>query len=248
MSTKVFVYFNVETSTFVFSEHEKTKRKYIAMSRHELMRIAQKNISSTKNYITRNRFSTSFFYFSTKLIKRLDIDATLDDSNTIYKKPPGMWVSLGTSWLDFVERFPEPNKYNLFSYTYKIELFNSVKIISDKESLFAFIKKYKKKEDIRIYDVLDWDKIMKDYGGLIITPHLGNKIWRDNYETFNLPGAEVAQDWISDVVGSKWKNSDLLLTEWYRGWSCAGGTIWRPDAVASINLVKTTDYPKYILR
>lgn len=247
MSEKIYIYFNVETLSFIFSKRKKTKRKYISYSKDDLERFAKRNISSIKKYIIRHKIDTAFFYFSSKVIKKVTIDLTVDESNSIYTKPPGMWLSFGSSWLDYVSRFPGPNKYNLFTYTYKIELYNNVKIITDKDILFSFIKKYKKKpDDIRVYDVIDWDKVRKDFQGLIITPHLGTKLWRDNYESFYIHGKESAQDFFTDLLGSRWKNNNLLLSEWYRGWSCAGGVIWNVEAIAHINLIKKSDYPKYI--
>jgi hypothetical protein len=248
MDKKLYIYFNVESLTFIFSEHKKTKRKYISLPRDELMAIAKKNINSVRNYIIRHKISSSFFYFSTKLIANVSIDVTPDESQSVYRKPSGMWLSCGHSWLDHIEKFGGPNKYNLFTYTYNIELYSTVKIITDKESFFTFIKKYKKKQDdIRVYDIIDWDKVKADCHGLIITPHLGSKIWRENYESFYIHGREAAHDYFSDLLGTKWKNNQLLLAEWYRSWSCSGGVIWNTDAIASINLVKKTDYPKYIM-
>lgn len=248
MDKKIYIYFNVETLTFTFSDHKKTKRKYISLSRDELYAIAQRNLSCVKNYIIRHKITSSFFYFSGKSITRVHIDTTPDNSHTIYRKPSGMWLSCGNSWLEHIERCLGPNKYNLFTYTYKVELYSTVKIITDKESFFTFIKKYKKKpDDIRIYDIIDWDRVKADCHGLIITPHLGSRIWRENYETFYIHGRESAHDFFADLMGSKWKNNQLLLAEWYRAWSCSGGVIWNTDAIASINLVKKTDYQKYIM-
>ena len=247
MGEKTYIYFNVETLTFVFSNQKKSKKKYISFSREDLIRFSKKNISSTKKYIIKHKIDSSFFYFSSKIIKKVTIDTEPSNDHSIYKKPSGMWLSFGSSWLDYIERYPGPNKYNLFTYTYKVELFNTVKIITDKDGLFAFIKKYKKKaDDIRIYDIIDWEKVKSDFNGLIITPHLGTKIWRDNFESFYIHGNESAQDFFTDVIGPKWKNNNLLLSEWYRGWSCASGVIWNIDAIANIQLIKKTDYPKYI--
>jgi len=247
MDKKIFIYFNTETLTLIFSESKKSKSKYISLSSDDLCKIAQKNISSVKNYIYRHKIEKSFFYFSNNSIPRIIIDETPDLSDSIYRKPSGMWLSCGTSWLDYIERFPEPNKYNLFTYTYKMELYNTVKIITDKEDFFTFIKKYKKKpDDIRIYDIIDWDKVKEDFHGLIITPHMGTRIWRENYESFLIYGMESAQDFFTDLLGTKWKNNNLLLAEWYRAWSCSGGVVWNADAIASVNLVKQTDYQKYM--
>lgn len=249
MSESRYVYFNIEAGIFVFTHDKKSNKKYLKLPYEELMKLSKRNISSVKHHINKSGLNESFFYFSNQMITSLSIPEQSDTIKNIYSKPNGIWISHGISWLDYISRFEGPNKYNLFTYTYKIDVFATVKVITDKESLFAFIKKYKKKpEDMRLYDIIDWPKVKADFTGLIITPHLGSKIWRDNYESFFIHGLESAQDFFSDLLGPKWKNNSLLLAEWYRGWApgCASGVIWDIGAIASFNLVKTTNYKKYL--
>ena len=243
-----YIYFNTEINTFVFTNKKKSSKKYLLFPIEQLQSIAKRNILSVKHYIIKSELSTSFLYFSVNELKKLEIPENYEQDKSIYTQPNGIWLSHGISWLENIERYEFPNKYNLFSYTYKVDLFNTIKIISDKESLFTFIKKYKKKQDdIRMYDIIDWDKVKEEFTGLIITPHLGRKIWRDNYESFYISGQESVQDFFTDLLGPKWKNNILLLSEWYRGWPrCAGGVIWNIEAISSFTLVKKTNYLKYL--
>ena len=245
----MYIYFDMELAIFIFTSHKKSNTKYIRLPESEMYDLAQRNINSVKHYIIKHKHTTSFFYHSTKELRRLSIPHEYEhEEKSLYHRPQGLWISCGTSWLDYVSKtITVPHKYNLFSYTYKLELFDSVKIISEKEELHKFIKKYKKKpDDIRLYDVMDWDKVKKDFTGVVITPYLGTKIWRDSADEMKISGAESAHDFFSDLLGAKWKNNMLLLSEWYRSWKCASGVIWSLEGIASFSLVKRTNYKKYL--
>jgi hypothetical protein len=240
----------MDLGIFIFSSHKKADRKYIRLPDTEMMQLAEKNINSIKNYIIKHDYGTSFFYHSTKEVNNIAIPASYQCAKkSLYHKPQGLWISCGTSWLDYVmEDIKCPHKWNLFSYTYKIDLFDNVKIISEKEELHKFIKKYKKKpDDIRLYDIMDWNKVKEDYAGLVITPHLGNKIWRSSSDEMCISGAESAHDFFVDLLGAKWKNNVLLLCEWYRSWVASSGVIWNASGIASFKLIKRTNYKKYLL-
>lgn len=248
MESSQYIYYDTENENFVFTDKKKSGSKYIRLPLIELIKIYQKNLSNIKNYITRHDYQTSFFYFSCKEINKLALPKSKPETNTIYNKPTGIWLSYGSSWLDYVSKHYEfPNKYNLFTYTYKVELYDTVKVITDKDELFKFIKKYKKKpDDIRIYDIIDWEKVKEDYSGLVIAPHLGSKIWRDNYDSMVIYGREAVHDYFVDLLGNKWKNNNLMLSEWYRGWECACGVIWNISSIASFKLCKKSNHSKYV--
>ena len=245
-----YIYFDIDNGIFIFTVHRKHESKYILLPANDLWDLARYNIASIKRYVLKHDYSNSFLYHSTKEIHRMSIPAEYQHSKkSLYHKPQGLWISCGTSWLDHVEKtYSNPNKYNLFSYTYKIEVYDTVKIISEKEELHKFIKKFKKKpDDIRLYDIIDWDKVKAEHTGLIITPHLGSKLWRDSQDSMRIHGAESAHDFFSDLLGQKWKNNMLLLSEWYRSWECASGVIWSLNGIASFRLLKKTNYVKYLL-
>lgn len=245
----MYIYFDYELGTFIFTSRKKDGPRYIRIPEKEMLILAEKNINSIRKYILKHNITTSFFYYSTKELTRVTIPATYQVTNkSLYHKPQGLWLSCGTEWLDYIQaNLNHAHKYNLFSYTYKIELYDTVKIITEKEQLFQFIKKYKRKADeIRLYDILDWDKIKADFTGLVITPHLGSKLWREAFDKMHISGAESAHDFFVDLIGPQWKNKQLLLCEWYRSWETASGVVWNASGIASFNLIKTTNYKKYM--
>ena len=246
----MYIYFNMDLGVFIYTSKKKTDNKYIRLPDSEMMILGEKNINSIKSYIIKHNHVTSFFYHTSKEMNNITIPASYKyERKSLYHKPDGLWISCGTGWLDYVaSTIKVPHKWNLFSYTYKIDLYDNVKVISEKEELHKFIKKYKKKpDDIRLYDIMDWDKVKTDYAGLVITPHLGNKIWRSSADEMYISGAESAHDFFVDLLGNKWKNNMLLLCEWYRSWVTSSGVIWNINGIASFSLIKKTNYKKYLL-
>lgn len=242
----MYIYYNNAINSFIFTNK---KQSGIKLSDEELMTLVNKNLTSVIKYIIKHNWTTSFFYFSTTELKKLSMPIIQEHKHkSLYNKPQGLWVSCGIEWLEYVKKnYNVPNKYNLFSYTYKLELYDNVKMINDKEGLMQFIKKYKKKSEfIRVYDIIDWERVRNDYAGLVITPHLGNKIWHESYNNMRIEGAEAVHDFFVDLLGQNWKNKPLLLCEWYRSWEVASGVIWNSSGIASFDLIKETNYNKYI--
>ena len=224
---------------------------YLFFSDEKLFKIASKNVKDTKKFINKHKLQNLFLHFSLNKIEKFDskLDPSKNKSNNLYYKPKGLWISHGSSWLDYVNsNIKNANEKNLFGYIYKIDIFDSIKLITNKDDLFKFIKLYKKKpNDIKIYDVMDWDRIKKDFDGLIITPWLGDKIWHlSSSENMEIIGGEIVHDFFVDLIGSKWKNNMMLLSEWYRKWNCASGVIWNTKGIASCDLIKQIDFSKYI--
>jgi hypothetical protein len=232
-------------------------QRWIKFTDEQIYKIGKKNIHDVKKFIHKHKLKDSFLHFSFKPIEKLD--STIMDSSwktnstkSVYSNPSGLWLSHGAAWLDYVEDFiKKPSPWNLFPYTYKIEVFDSVKLITSKDDLFKFIKMYKRKPgDIKFYDVIDWVRVRKDWDGLIITPWLGDKIWHctsSPTDRFEIIGGESAHEFISEIMGARWKNNPVVLSEWYRHWECASGVIWNVQGVASCDLIKETDFSKYIV-
>lgn len=224
---------------------------YLFFSDEKLFKIANKNVRDTQKFINKHKLKNLFLHFSLNKIEKFDskLDSSKNKSNNLYYKPKGLWISHGSSWLDYIEsNIKIANETNLFGYIYKIDIFDSIKLITNKDDLFKFIKLYKKKpNDIKIYDIMDWDRIKKDFDGLIITPWLGDKIWHlSSSENMEIIGGEIVHDFFVDLIGSKWKNNMMLLSEWYRKWNCASGVIWNTKGIASCDLIKQIDFSKYI--
>jgi len=226
-------------------------QRYLTFPNEKLFKIAKKNIQDVNKFINKHKLNNSFLHFSINKIDKLEQiipTAKNNKKKSLYYNPDGLWLSHGSSWLDFVDsNIKIPNNSNLFAYIYKIEVFDTVKLITNKDDLHKFIKLYKKKPaDIKLYDVIDWDRVRKDFNGLIITPWLGDKIWHLGPERMEIIGGEVAHDFFVDLMGSRWKNNMILLSEWYRHWECASGVIWNINGIASCDLIKETDFSKYI--
>ena len=232
-------------------------QRFLTCPEDQIYKIGKKNVHDVKKFIHKHKLNDSFLHFSMTPIEKLD--TTIIDSNlkpglkqSVYYNPQGLWLSHGSGWLDYVEtNIKKPSSSNLFPYIYKIEVFDSVKLITNKDDFYKFIKTYKRKpSDIKFNDIIDWAKVRKDCDGLIITPWLGNKIWHNTStpnDRFEIIGGESAHDFISEIMGARWKNNNIVLSEWYRHWECASGVIWNVNGIASCDLIKETDFSKYII-
>jgi len=162
--------------------------------------------------------------------------------SNLYHNPIGLWVSCGSSW-QRLAKFEEltPSQWTLATYIYEIKINDSVKQIKTVHELKEFIFKYKKSDDkIKVYDVMDWKKIKKEYDGLLICPYLGNKIWGNHANKFGIYGDNKSISLYFEKLLSikKWKRNFLVLAEWLRHWESATGVIWRSSGIKDISLVK----------
>lgn len=240
-------------------------QRYLVFPDEKIYKICKKNIHDTQKFITKHKLKDSFLHFSMHKIDKLDpemhrisrmasdpfftnTELKSDKNKSLYYNPKGLWLSHGLSWIDYVDNnIKYASNSNLYPYIYRIEVFDTVKLITNKDELFKFIKTYKKKpNDIKLYDVIDWNRVKTDFTGLIITPWLGDKIWHLGKERMEIIGGEVAHDFFVDLMGNRWKNNMILLSEWYRHWECASGVIWNIGGISSCDLIKETDFSKYI--
>jgi hypothetical protein len=228
-------------------------QRYLVFPDEKIYKICKKNIHDTHKFITKHKLKDSFLHFSMHKIEKLDpfftnTELKSDKHKSLYYNPKGLWLSHGSSWIDYVDNnIKYASNSNLYPYIYRIEVFDTVKLITNKDELFKFIKTYKKKpNDIKLYDVIDWNRVKTDFTGLIITPWLGDKIWHLSKERMEIIGGEVAHDFFVDLMGNRWKNNMILLSEWYRHWECASGVIWNINGISSCDLIKETDFSKYI--
>jgi len=231
-------------------------KRWIEYPENVIYKVGKSNVHDVKKFIHKHKLKDSFLHFSFKQIEKLDTNSLneswkAENKKSVYYNPVGLWLSHGPAWLEYVEsNIKKPSPWNLFPYTYKIEVYDSVKLITSKDDLFKFIKTYKRKPaDIKFYDVIDWAKVRKDWDGIIITPWLGDKIWHSGSnpaDRFEIVGGESAHEFINDIMGARWKNNFVLLSEWYRHWECASGVIWNVKGIASCDLIKETDFSKYL--
>lgn len=156
---------------------------------------------------------------------------------SIYHNPNGIWVSCGLSWIDYASHW-KYNQWCISTYVYEITLDDTILKISTVEELKKFINHYKK-DNMKIYDVIDWKKVRKELSGLVICPYLGNKIWGKRANKFGIYGPEnKTQQYIEKLVGNKWKNDIFFTAEWYRHWEAGTGIIWSNNAIKEVRLIK----------
>jgi hypothetical protein len=239
--SKKFIFINI-------NENEK-KHYHKVINKSELLKIAKTNLINTRQFIKDNGLNNTFLHFSMTKIEKLKFEKNTTswnaDSKSVYFNPNGLWISHGSSWLDFVEKNNNgPGMWNLFSYTYKIIISDSIKIISNIDQFYDFIEEFKNSNKIiKLYDVINWEKVKKKYDGLIISPWLGDEIWEiAKDDKFTIWGGESAHNFFVQLLGSKWKDNKLLLSEWYRHWETSTGVIWNSAGVRDIELIKFHEF------
>ena len=209
-----------------------------------LQKLSKKNDAKIKRTISKQKnFKNKYYHVATRSFKNIedkDKDKTSWLGNGLYTNPRGVWISCGMAWQKYIGN--EPNPWSLATYVYQVIPSNTILKISSLDELKKFINEYKKK-DIKIHDTLDWNRVKKDYDGLIICPYLGDKIWGKHANKFGMIGnKKQIEEYIQKVVGTnKWKNSIFFLAEWYRHWEEASGVIWKKDGISDIRLIKKLD-------
>lgn len=175
-------------------------------------------------------------------LKKLKIPNNNNNYKTVYDTIQGIKVFYGYSFINEHDIFE-----NLFTYSYMLDLYDTIKIISSKDDFLSFIRKYKKKtHEIKAYSMLDWDRIKEDFNGLIIINNLKEKIWPKCSDEMTITGIESFQNFIEDLMGTRWKNNNALLSLWLHKWQDNTGIIWNIEGIAKCKLLKITDYSNLI--
>ena len=141
---------------------KKNKKKIDKLYYHISSKPIFNLINQKENY---NRFGGK------KNFNNFQIDL-LDYSNIPY----GLWISCGTSWLDFYNNSRYSNHDFIYSIRLNKKYNNKIKKISTKSSFSKFATKYNNKNATKLSDTIDWKKVKNDFDGLIICY---------NYENFN---------------------------------------------------------------
>ena len=155
------------------------KKKHILMDDNQLITLSKMNANNIKKTIqSQPKYKSKFLHISTR-----EFPYPIQDTNKnktswlgkgIYKNPQGIWFSCGISWQKYVG--DTPNQWSLATYIYELEPSDTELKISSINELKKFINDYKK-NNIKITDIINWDRVKKDYDGLIICPYLGDIIW-----------------------------------------------------------------------
>jgi hypothetical protein len=218
------------------------KKIHIIMDDKQLIKLSKMNDKKIKNTIqSQPKYKSKFFHVSTKEFPYPIQDKNKDKSSWlgkgIYKNPRGIWFSCGVSWQKYIGN--KPNQWSLATYVYELEPSDTVLKISSIDELKKFINEFKK-DNIKIIDIINWNRVKKEYDGLIICPYLGDIIWGKNANNFSIYGNnKQINEYINKVVGNKWKNNIYFTAEWYRHWEEGTGIIWKPSTgLINIRLLK----------
>ena len=121
------------------------------------------------------------------------------------KKPKGVWFGIGDSWIDWLEyNMPEWAEPSVM----KIELnFSKILHIRKDSDLDAFAEKYQYPDLKLNMQMADWDKVSKDYDGIV--------------------------HWKYPSGGHGINNPRSL---WY-GWDVRSGCVWNPSAIKNLKII-----------
>lgn len=160
--------------------------------------------------------------------------------------PSGLWFSCGIEWIDLLLSNSENMvNYNI-NYAYQFNL-NESKIynISTKNQFFKLINDYQKKLPEGLGDIMNSNKIRKDYSGLKICPYRFDVL--NPVITETVKGESIRTQKVSKKILSKVLGKDItvekynLMTEWYRHWDVASGVIWNKNGLDSLKLLAKYD-------
>lgn len=164
------------------------------------------------------------------------------ENESIYYNPNDLWCSVGDSWLNYVkQQIKKPSIWNLFNYVYDVSINDSVLVINSKNELYDFIDKFKNNDDdIKIYNVINWELVKNTYNRLIV---LDQDIFDINTnDKMIILGNESVQLFVEKLFGDNWKNNKILLSEWIRHWETKTGVIWSGKEIKHIKLLKKISY------
>ena len=165
--------------------------------------------------------------------KKLHFDNFIMDLSKYYYNPFGLWISCGTSWIEYSESFNKQAHDFIYNVRLNNNYKNKVKKITTKSSFSKFAKKYNNKNAKNLANTIEWKKVKNDFDGLIICPY--------NLENFNkyitnLEDNNINKLFSHYLLESIFKQEILkekynLRNEWQRYWDVQSGVIWNPDDI-----------------
>ena len=125
------------------------------------------------------------------------------------QRPEGLWLSIGDSWPEWHRERLRRSKL-AYWYAVTIDPGASILRIDSERDLFALTKSYgKTKISEKLW--VDWDRLSRDYHGIVITPPCEPDMWRDRE-----------------------------LAHWYVSWSCPSGCVWDTTVLTVNGLANRT--------
>ena len=199
-----------------------------------------KKIKSCIQKLDKN-YKNNYIHVSNEKIKIEEILNKNNDkeswlSRDTYYNPKGLWFSCGSDWYKWLISIREyDSDWLKFKYTYNIIIDKSnILHIKKIDELIKFHNRYAKFKNNH-YSI-DWNKVKKDYDGIIICPYLGFKIWNENPTQFFIDNS--SEKYILLTVGKNIKKYPAFFLEWYRHWETGTGVIWRKKAIKKLELIK----------
>lgn len=163
---------------------QKDSKKFNKEQKAALIKLANRNIKSMAKLISITCDPTDLVHLTNRELRPT---ALLDRSKEFtswmpdpYFNPQGLWVSCGGSWANYViSNYPKDSideKLVEFLYVIKIVDTTRVPFIETVKQMDTFFDPYLKrghKDLVGTAHVFDWNRIKKDYDGLVICPYLG---------------------------------------------------------------------------
>ena len=252
--------YNINIMAFVFdrfynsiqwiddNELKHNKLRYKIINSKKLNDLESKNYTKIKHIIKENG-ENKLYHLSTKPLSQL-LDTSLKGTTYIgktnlYYHPVGLYMSCGMKY--FTEGLLH------YSYVYEIQLNPSVLKINTIKEFINFIMKYKHNDKtIKIYDILNWKKIKKQYDGICICNNFRAKIFGNTKDMLSEYGNDnidneknlmTIYNKVNNIPVEKqndWKNDIYFLSEWYRNWG-SESVVWRPSGIKLIRLIEKTN-------
>ena len=221
------------------------KFRYKIVSEKRLRNIGNMIYKKILKIIKENNIN-GYYHLSmkplTNFIDTSQKGTTYIGKTNLYYNPVGLYMSCGKNYYDVEvqkahNHFVDSSIYH--SYIYELKMNKSVLSIKSLKSFVSFINKYKYSDSkIKITNILNWEKIKKEYDGIIICPNLHEQLFGEN--TKNLldiyKDENIIQEKILEKYGENWKKELRFLSEWFRGWRCQG-VVWRQTGLKQINLI-----------
>ncbi len=117
-------------------------------------------------------------------------------------KPSGLWVSVGTEWLDWCRAEDFRTDQPIFDHAVILASTANILTLASPGDIDTFTDRYGKQISPQ-WDsrYIDWDEVAAQYDGILISPY-------------------------------QWSRRNERHTFWYYGWDVASGCIWNPGVVA----------------
>lgn len=162
-------------------------------------------------FTRRSGLAAELLHFSAKPV--VFLHPVEQDPRPAYK-PLGLWVSVGSSWLEWCEA--EQFSTQRYDYVTRVVLADTANVLRLHSAhgldqftrQFAVWDEWQEQRDERNASI-DWWRVAEQYDGIVIAPYCFAR---------------------------------RMKLRWYYGWDCASGCIWDARAVASFESVPLTQF------